>query len=259
MLLKPHACLKVKVICGLVQKQQRGRRKERLCQRNAHAPTPGHVLRLAVHGDEAVREAQPRKDLSGPGLRTLGVKLREAVRDGVDALVIRPELLHDLGLELLEALRLLPDVRDDGLHGRLLRGRRFLVQVEDVDGGGQRQISLRDGSHHVALAAAVLAQEAIATALGQLDVAVLDELPAGHLHAEVHELHVPLCIPRCQDPSHGPQRSGASLSLGQILIITLCEDLPNLISLFGLCFRLCLCARLCCSAAHPLYTAGVLD
>mmetsp|Transcript_64945 Transcript_64945/g.170034 ORF Transcript_64945/g.170034 Transcript_64945/m.170034 type:complete len:395 (+) Transcript_64945:494-1678(+) len=195
-LLEPDAGLQVQVVRRLIQQQEGGGREERLGQGDAHAPASRHVLCLPVHGHEVVGEAQPGEDLPRARLGAGGVELGEAVGDGVDALVARAALLHDLGRERLQALRLRDDVGDDRLHGRLLRGLGLLVEVEDVHVRGQGQVPLRDRRKDVALAAAVVADEAVAAALVQLDVAVVHERLPAHLHAEVLELHVALGLGR---------------------------------------------------------------
>mmetsp|Transcript_29415 Transcript_29415/g.87296 ORF Transcript_29415/g.87296 Transcript_29415/m.87296 type:complete len:259 (-) Transcript_29415:71-847(-) len=215
MLLKPDAGLQVQVVRRLVQQKDRRSREERLGQGDPHAPASGHVLRLPVHGHQVVGKAQPGEDLPRARLGPRGVELLQAVGDRLYALVLRAALLHDLGLKCLQPFGLLDDVGDDRLHGRVLRGLRLLVQVEDVHVVRHGQVPLRDRRQHVALAAAVVPDEAVAAALVQLNIAVRHELLPAHLHAEVGELHVALGRRGGEDAGDSTSCSDTLLLAGQ--------------------------------------------
>mmetsp|Transcript_90393 Transcript_90393/g.256007 ORF Transcript_90393/g.256007 Transcript_90393/m.256007 type:complete len:257 (+) Transcript_90393:1146-1916(+) len=190
MVLQPDARLQVQVVRRLVEEQHGGPREKRLCQGDAHAPAAGHVLGRAVHGHLIVRKPQAGEDLARAGLRANGVELVDPLRDGLEALILAPALLHDLGSQSLQALGLLRDVRDHGLHCRLLRRRRLFVQVEHVHEVWQRHLSLRNGGQDVTLPAAVVPDEAVSAAWDQLQGAVLHELVAADLNAKGLKLHV---------------------------------------------------------------------
>ena len=200
--LEPHTRAQIKVVRGLVQQQQRWRREERTRERHAHAPPSGHVLRGALH--HLAAKAQPIEQLSRACLERGGVQLLEPLVYRLQTLVARPARRERGRLQLLQALHLELDVVDDGFERRAVRRLGFLAQVEDVHVLRDGYLAVGQRGEQVALTAAVYAQQPVPPAHVELDVAVVDELLAVHLHAKLRNLDVERGGPRREHPSHRP-------------------------------------------------------
>lgn len=88
---------------------------------------------------------------------------------------LRAIILENLFGELVEALHLVLGLLDDPLKGAQVAGRSAFVEKVDVDVLGNRVLARSDGLEEGTLSAAVLAQQTVATAQGQLQGGVLDE------------------------------------------------------------------------------------
>jgi hypothetical protein len=81
----------------------------------------------------------------------------------------------------------------------------------EVHVGRDGHLTLGKALEEVGLAAAVLPNEAIAAADGELDAAVLDKLSSSDRKGESTDLDVARSRPRCQDASDSPEAIGGIL------------------------------------------------
>lgn len=133
-------------------------------------------------------------------------------------------ILENLLGELVEAFHLVLGLLDDPLKGAQLAGRSALVEKVDVDVLGNRVLAGGDGLEKGRLSAAVLAQQTVAAAQGQLQGGVLDEDLAVEDQAGAGDLDVLALGERCENTGGDAVREavlvhlvGQTLDLGHLV------------------------------------------
>mmetsp|Transcript_2580 Transcript_2580/g.4312 ORF Transcript_2580/g.4312 Transcript_2580/m.4312 type:complete len:464 (+) Transcript_2580:1224-2615(+) len=187
-LLQPHARLQVEMVGGLIEQQERGPHEQCAREGDAHAPPTGHVLCALRH--HLAGETQPVQELCGTALECVGVDFLQAGVDGLEALVFGAELGHDVLLQRLELLQLLPDVVDHTVQRRLGAGLGLRVQMVQIHVVGDGHLLLCQRAQEVGLPATVLADETVPAPDRELDRAVLDQLHAVEAQREPIDLDI---------------------------------------------------------------------
>mmetsp|Transcript_25316 Transcript_25316/g.59051 ORF Transcript_25316/g.59051 Transcript_25316/m.59051 type:complete len:382 (+) Transcript_25316:1690-2835(+) len=195
-ILQPHARAKVEVVGRLVEHEQHRLHKERLREGDAHAPAARHVLGRLVH--HLLAEAEAEEQLARALLEGARVHLVELLVDRLEPRVLRPVLRHDLLLELLEALLLQPHRVNHHVDRRTLARRALVVQEPDVDEVGDRDHPRRDALEQRRLARAVLRDQPVPVAVGELELLVLKEDLAEERDREGGDLDVARVLARCE-------------------------------------------------------------
>mmetsp|Transcript_12834 Transcript_12834/g.51191 ORF Transcript_12834/g.51191 Transcript_12834/m.51191 type:complete len:547 (-) Transcript_12834:459-2099(-) len=189
-LLEPNDGVEVEVVGGLVQQQEGGLAEEGAREGNAHPPAAGELLRrLLLH---LGRELQTREDLGCPGGRLVGTDGGElGIDDGEAGGTLGLLLVGELGLLHLELVLLLEELKadfvggEDAVDGRLVRAVSLLLDVEEVEvGGDARQLPGGDLAEHSALSRAVRAHKAVSLSHRERDRGLLEELVAVERQAE---------------------------------------------------------------------------
>eukprot|EP00955_Chlamydomonas_euryale_P071808 361200-Chlamydomonas_euryale.AAC.20 len=201
-LLEPDTSLQVKMVGWLIKQQQRWRGKQRTGKCNTHAPATRHVLGAACH--HVLGEAQAMEQLRGTDLERVWVNFLHALVDGLEALVFWTRRLQNLGLELLQASKLVLQVINDGLERRAVARLRLAIEVIQVHVIWNGYLTLGQAAQEIRFAGAVLPDEAVAPPNCQLNGAVLDKLRACQRHTETVNLDISRRRPGCQHPSHRP-------------------------------------------------------
>mmetsp|Transcript_785 Transcript_785/g.1183 ORF Transcript_785/g.1183 Transcript_785/m.1183 type:complete len:368 (-) Transcript_785:239-1342(-) len=172
-LLKPHARFEVQVIRRLIQKHERGLDEERLCKRDTHSPSPGHVLGGFSH--HLVSKPETAEDPPSARLEGGGVQRLDAVIDVLKRGRVGPFLLEDLFRELLETFHLLLCLGDHDFHPREFGWLLLLGEEEKIHPVRNWHLTVGNALQELRLSTAVASDKTVSTSDGKLNVGVHDE------------------------------------------------------------------------------------
>ena len=171
---------------------------------------PRHVLRRR---DIIAARSRGRRAARPPACRRSRGRACRASRRSPRAAGPRADFGHDVLLELLEALLLEADRVDHKVLRRPVRRLGLVVEEPDVDKVGDRDLPRRHHLEEGRLARAVLRDEAVAVAVGELDLLVFKELLPNQRDRELRDLDVfEWRATRTADTTASSQRSASACS-----------------------------------------------